>query len=75
MRRIKGPRQPVSINPNGNPDYTYNPMENLPVEEFAPWDYSGIDESNISDTLFEPVFPSVTGSVFLHENTPSSKLE
>ena len=40
MYPIKGPRQPISINSNGNLGYIFNPMENLSVEECAPWEHS-----------------------------------
>lgn len=62
MHRFIGPRQPISINPNGNPDYTFNPMENLAVEECSPWDYSG-------------VFSSETIEVFSHEKTLQTRSE
>ncbi|HUX46779.1 MAG TPA: hypothetical protein VMV58_02085 [Desulfosporosinus sp.] len=72
MHPVKGPRQAVSVNPNGELDYNFNPMENLSVEEFAPWEYPIIDDSNITDYRTEPVFSSQTLYISAHENTPNS---
>jgi len=38
MHPAKGPRQPVAPHPNGVAGYRGNPIENLPVEECAPWE-------------------------------------
>ena len=57
MQHRRGPRQPISINYNGELDYTFNPMEDLPVEEPAPWGDSRISYTNIAaDYISEPVF-------------------
>jgi len=60
MHPIKGPRQPISINPNGNPTYIFNPMENLSVEECAPWEHSTLDELKMVHAKTEPIFSSQT---------------
>jgi len=54
MHELKGPRQPISSNPNGIPSYISNPMEDIPVEEFAPWE----DNNNVAEYINEPVFSS-----------------
>lgn len=67
MHPARGPRQPVSAAPNGNPDYTFNPMEDLPVEEYASW-----EDLNVSaDYMTEPVFSSQALYGITHGNTES----
>ena len=72
MYPVKGPRQPVSINPNGKSDYAFNPMEDLAVEECAPWEQSIIDDLNNIDYMIEPVYSSQTRGVSSPENAPIS---
>jgi|GEM_PF-2086627 len=60
MHPVKGPRQPVSINPNGQLDYTFNPMEDLSVEECAPWEHSNLEDMKNVESTTEPVFSSQT---------------
>jgi hypothetical protein len=60
MHPIKGPRQPVSINPNGQLDYTFNPIENLSVEECAPWEHSNLEDMDMVEATTESVFSSQT---------------
>ena len=68
MHPVNGPRQPVSINPNGKPDYAFNPIENLSVEECAPWEH---DSYNV-EYLIEPIFSSQARATSSPENVPNS---